>query len=259
MRLVQRYPLQLTADGAAIVEHALEIQKKIHKLDTFISHMKRGSNHLRIMCSRLIMVVDLPVALAILHEMFPALTLEITEKNFDEIQAAVLANQCDLGLIGPTSHNDGLTFTRYKTDRLCIAVPSDHQLAQNKKEMYFIEALDYPFICLDDSKHITHFAKARAYELQKELKTSVTLPDFDAQLELLAQTEFGIALVLESTIQRARRYDLPVRSIKLLDDWATGDFHCCTRPGEPSHPLALALVNILTMKRNTTLTEATNI
>lgn len=249
IQLVTRSPrLALTSHGAAIVARAVDVQEGLARLDAAIAKIKRGPKHLRIMCSRIIAVTDLPVALNILHEAHPAMTIEIVERNFDDIQFAVLEGECDLGMIGPSEHFDTLIYTPYKTDRLCIAVPTDHQLAQSNKPMYFKDALNYPFISLDNAKHITQFALARAAELQREIKTAATVDDFDTQIELLAQTELGIALALESSVKRAMRYDIPVRAISLHDEWASAQFHCCTRP-EDAHPLAQSLIKILTMQR----------
>ncbi|MFZ6871138.1 LysR family transcriptional regulator [Undibacterium sp. Di27W] len=245
--IAHRKPFHLTDAGEVILKTAVKIHEELRLMHDELRDRQTSQDRLKIMCSSVIMLNDLPLAVEILRTRFPSVRLDITSGSFSEIQTSVYEGTCDVGLLGPTPHTEGLSYMTYKTERLCIVAPADHQLAQGNGKINFIDTLHHQFIGMDISKRITEFVEHHADIAGLHIDYRVIISDFHAQIEMVAQTGYGIALVLESAANRAIRTGSPLKKIELLDNWAWGNFVCCTKENAPQKEVTRALLDILSM------------
>lgn len=94
---------------------------------------------------------DVAAFLAEFHGAHPALEIALTEDTSERMQAALLAGEIDIALLGPTAEGPppGLTHRTVVDVPLCAAVPSgDPLLVAGRTTVPLAELRDRPLICL---------------------------------------------------------------------------------------------------------------
>lgn len=236
---------RLTDAGKLVLQTAIKIQKEIKDLQTDLKYLYNNATILRIMCSTSIMMEDLPLVIEMLSQQYKSVQFDIREGTLTEIQQSVSEGRCDIGLMGATPELSGLEHIPYKHERVCIIAPHDHPLAQSKNEIDFLFSMPYTFIGTDQEKRISQFIEEKAAAYNKEIQYSVIISSIDAQIELVAKTHLGIAVVLESSATRAINTGLPIKKITLSNSWAKGDFVCCVRNHRELSVVAKEFINLI--------------
>jgi DNA-binding transcriptional LysR family regulator len=74
----------------------------------------------------------LPRALKVFRDQFPAIEVTLTQMDTDEQAQALKESRIDLGFVVPPIHDRSLHAETVTRERLLLALPSDHRLAQKR-------------------------------------------------------------------------------------------------------------------------------
>jgi DNA-binding transcriptional LysR family regulator len=117
----------LTEPGEILFEATQEIMAIIDAAEQRIDDLKglRGGR-LRLGSSFPVGVYLLPKVLAEFRRRYPAVEVTLDISLSERIEAKLLANELDLGLVSYDAHNPRLLTRAFMTDELIAIVPSDH-------------------------------------------------------------------------------------------------------------------------------------
>jgi DNA-binding transcriptional LysR family regulator len=245
--------LRLTAAGKRFLITASAMLDEADKLSTDLDAIRFGKTaRIKIMCNASLAIDDLPYVVDRLNIEFPSLYVEIVEGSFTEIRNAVTNGNVDIGLLASDAPLPGLSFIKYKAERLVLLAPSDHPLAQtDEKAIPFQRSLAYDFIGTDHSKYIRTLADRIATEHDTHIHYRATVSNFEAQCTLVGQTDMGIALVME-TIAKRYTSTMQVKQIALTDEWASGHLMICARDLDTAPIVIKRFVALMQMRFKST-------
>src|ERR1035438_7752626 len=124
----------LTAPGEILFEATLEIMAVIDAAERRMEDLKglRGGK-LRLGASFPIGVYLLPGVLATFRARYPAVELTLDISLSEAIEARVLANELDLGLVSHAPRDSRLLTKAFMTDELGVILPRNHKWATKKR------------------------------------------------------------------------------------------------------------------------------
>ncbi|MFD9960681.1 LysR substrate-binding domain-containing protein [Amycolatopsis sp. NPDC058986] len=134
VRLLERSTraVRLTAAGAAFARdarHLLEAQQAAVGRARRIAHGTEGELHLGFISG--ITYTFLPRVLRLTRHRFPALRLHLHQNTSVELASMVRSGRLDLAFVrGPLADPDGLDLHEVAAERLAVALPADHPLAE---------------------------------------------------------------------------------------------------------------------------------
>jgi DNA-binding transcriptional LysR family regulator len=116
--------LEATQEVMATVEAA---EERIHDL----TGMRAG--RLRLGASFPIALYILPGVLAAYRERYPAIELSLQISTSEDIEAEVLANRLDIGLVSSEVHDPRLLARQFMGDELVVIVPENHKWSKRRR------------------------------------------------------------------------------------------------------------------------------
>lgn len=239
-------PMRFTKVGDRLLQFANKALLEQQLFDDDIATLEAGHVALRIVANASLMIDDLPQVLDELRIQRPQLRIDLVEGSFHQITKSVLEGSADAGLIIGRQFIDGLQFLRYKTDRICVMAPLTHTIGQ-KSEVYFADVLNHRLIGASPDKQISLFLESVARKDKLRIKYAMRVSSFEAQAHIVSQTDMGVAVILESVARRfAKIY--PIRPVKLLDDWAQGEFSIVVPDAGSLSPPLVDFVRLMTLR-----------
>ncbi len=136
-------------------------------------------------------------ALAAFHRAHPGVEISLLEDNSDRLVEGVRAGVLDLALIGTaTATPDGLDALTIISERLVVAVPAGHPLAEDRR-VTLRDLATYPLVCMPSGTGLrTVFDRAcAAQSLQPAIALQAGSADAIADL---AARGLGVAVLSES-------------------------------------------------------------
>ncbi|HEY5790243.1 MAG TPA: LysR family transcriptional regulator [Gammaproteobacteria bacterium] len=235
--------VRLTAAGQALQSHALEVIRRVNRLQEEVSGFSVGLHgHLRILANTTALAGTLPLALGAFLAEMPRVTVELEERLSHEIVRAVKERRADLGIVAGDVPAAGLRLQPYRSDSLVAVVPAGHPLARRRR-VAFEELLDSDFVALDESSAISSFLDQAARRSGRTLGVRVRLRSFEGVCRMV-EASVGVAVVPGNVARNhARALNLPV--LALEDAWAERRLQLCTPAGEGLSPLLQRLVERL--------------
>jgi len=220
-------PFRLTPSGERLRKFAENTLAEHQRALDDIHDMATNQRQLRIIANPSVVINDLPNVIAAMKRKYPALNIHITEGNFAKVIADVQTGAVDIGLIADAPKVKGLRFLRYKKDYLSVMTPAGHPLEQ-LRTVSLSDVLPYPLIGADGTRHVSTFIARAARQEKYEITYALSVSSYEVQAHLVATTNIGIALMIESIAQRfARNHDITIK--RLSDEWAHTDFSACVR------------------------------
>ena len=124
----------LTAPGEILLEATQEIMSVIEAAELRIDDLKglRGGK-LRLGASFPVGVYLLPGVLATFRKRYPAVDVKLDISLSEVIEARVLANELDLGLVTYEPHDSRLLAKTFMTDKLVVILPPNHKWTAKKR------------------------------------------------------------------------------------------------------------------------------
>ncbi|MEV7340843.1 LysR family transcriptional regulator [Streptomyces sp. NPDC093544] len=188
----------LTVAGKAALEHAraaLAAAGAVGQAVSEVTGLIRG----RLTVGMVIGCTLTPLfdALSVFHRAHPGVEISLLEDNSDRLVEEVRAGTVDLALIGTaTATPDGLEALTIISERLVIAVPAGHPLAEQRR-VTLRELVAHPIVCMPPGTGLrTVFDRACAAQ---GLRPAITLQASAADaIADLAARGLGVAVLSDS-------------------------------------------------------------
>ena len=123
--------IKLTVQGKLLLQYTeqlLSIYRKIeYDLNSFTNHQK---GILNLGGSSTVSQYVIPYALAEFHKKYKEVEVKLMTGNTEQIEAALLNHDIDLGIIEGKTKNKGIKYTEYVKDKLVLVSSADHPLAK---------------------------------------------------------------------------------------------------------------------------------
>lgn len=220
--------MKLTGAGMILFEMA---QKKDQIELEFIQRLDRHkSDHgqLRIIAISSILIDDLPDVLDMVRKEFPHLRIKLTAATADDIIQGVLSGEADVGLVGLSKRVDGLIFSPYKRERICLLTNANHPLATLDEVLFAQAASRHPFIEMDPSSMLSNMMGAASVHGRVIPSYSMRASNAEVAAQMAASSTFGLAFTLENIAKRYAKLH-GAKIIYLKDSWASVEVAICTK------------------------------
>jgi len=208
----------LTPAGEKLLKHARVIMRQVdHVKSEFAEYGSGLFGHIRIFANTTAVTEYLPEILARFLAERRAVTVDLQERLSREIVRGVLDGSADLGLIAGPVEAQGLEVIHHSTDRLLLAVPEGHELAQ-RSSVTLAETLEYPHIGYREGSTLFALVTSRVEELGRTLSMRVQLSSYEAICRMI-ESGVGIGIIPESAAERYRRI-VRIVTVPLEEPWA---------------------------------------
>ncbi|MEC8917691.1 MAG: LysR family transcriptional regulator [Pseudomonadota bacterium] len=213
--------VELTPAGERLLQHARLILRQVERVKSeFSGYASDTVGHLRIFANTTAVIEFMPEVLADFLASRPGITVDLQERLTNDIIRGVLDGTADMGILGimvgvdVPSRLKTLPFSR---DRLVLATPLDHPLAE-REEITYEDALDYPHVTLHEGSTLFHYLESKALEFGKPLPVRIQVFGFESACRMI-EAGVGVGILPESCALRYRDHmRLSVRH--LSDAWA---------------------------------------
>ncbi|CAM3873624.1 LysR substrate-binding domain-containing protein [Ectopseudomonas alcaliphila] len=210
--------VELTPAGQRLLQHARLIMRQVDYLKSeFTEYGTDAAGHIRIFANTTAVTEFLPEVLAGFLAERPGVTVDLQERLSRDIVRGVLDGAADLGIIAGPVQAPGLQVLHFSTDRLVLAVPLGHALAQ-RQAVSFNDTLAYQHIGLHEGSTLLSFLREQVEKLGGNLALRIQVSSFEAICRMI-EGGVGIGIIPESA---ARRHSCTMQlAILQLDEaWA---------------------------------------
>lgn len=233
--------MSLTQAGEAMLGHVRELFEGVERMHGEVGRFASGvTGHVRIAANSSALNGFATASIGRFLMLNPAVDAEIEERSSEAIPGAVLAREADIGIFAGPTESSGLQLHRYATDRLVIAMPAGHPLA-DQMEIKLGAALEFDFVCMSRASSNFVFLKNTAQRIGKPLRARLHAPSFDAVLSLVG-AGLGVALVPTSIVMAGR---MDIVTVPLADPWARRELNLAVRADGRLPTFAADLVQFL--------------
>lgn len=219
--------VSMTRAGEVFLEHARRVLEEVEALQSSIGPFSKGvRGHVRLFANATAICEFLPAVLARFFETHSSITVDLQERLSAEIVRAVLEGIADIGVISGRIAADGLETLPYKKDRMVLAVPLNHPLAE-VPGVYFADTLDYEFISLDSHSASYSYLQQEVEQLGRTMRPRIQVGSYDAMCRMV-EAGVGIGVLPEMAARRHSRMT-GFAIVPLLDEWASRELRICVR------------------------------
>ncbi|MDG2340354.1 MAG: LysR substrate-binding domain-containing protein [Paracoccaceae bacterium] len=230
----------LTRSGEVFLKQARLVLRQFDFLKDEMITAEAG--HLKLFANTTAVTEFLPELLAKFLAERPGVTVDLQERLTNDIVRSVVEGTADLGIISGEVENVGLEATPFSTDRLVLATPSGHALAQ-RKEIQFIDTLEFEHIGLHEGSTLLDFLRRQFRRNGYDRSLRIQVRSFEAMCRLI-EAGVGIGVVPESAAKRHKK-TMDIALLDLCDSWAVRTRSVLARDGETLPRTALALIDML--------------
>ena len=208
----------LTPAGEQLLKHARLIMRQVDYVKSeFADYGSSVFGHIRIFANTTAVTEYLPEILAQFLAQHPAITVDLQERLSRDIVRGILDGSADIGMIAGPVEAEGLEVIHCSTDRLLLAVPEGHPLA-DKSSVALTETLDYPHIGYREGSTLFDLVTSQVARLGRILPMRIQLSSYEAICRMI-EAGVGIGIIPESAAQRHRR-TMRLITLPLRDPWA---------------------------------------
>jgi len=217
-----------TAAGEALLRQARDLLGAMDRLQAELSEFSAGAQgSVRVMASVSVLAEHLPDDLASFLAQHQAVRVSVDERLSHEILRSLREGSADIGVLWDRTDFAGLHTRPYRSDQLCVAVPTDHALA-GKRRLRFEQTLAYPAIGVAPGGLMDTLLRRQAALAGQSPAHRIQVSSLDAACRIVA-AGLGLAVLpREATAPHAAASGLVM--VPLSDDWAVRRFVICTRP-----------------------------
>ncbi|QNH02852.1 LysR substrate-binding domain-containing protein [Pseudomonas sediminis] len=210
--------VELTPAGQRLLQHARLIMRQVDYLKSeFTEYGTDAAGHIRIFANTTAVTEFLPEVLAGFLAERPGVTVDLQERLSRDIVRGVLDGAADLGIIAGPVQAPGLQVLHFSTDRLVLAVPLGHALAQ-RHSVSFADTLAYQHIGLHEGSTLLSFLREQVEELGGNLALRIQVSSFEAICRMI-EGGVGIGIIPESAARRHSR-TMQLAILQLDEAWA---------------------------------------
>ncbi|HBZ94898.1 MAG TPA: LysR family transcriptional regulator, partial [Pseudomonas sp.] len=210
--------VELTPAGQRLLQHARLIMRQVDYLKSeFTEYGTDAAGHIRIFANTTAVTEFLPEVLAGFLAERPGVTVDLQERLSRDIVRGVLDGAADLGIIAGPVQAPGLQVLHFSTDRLVLAVPLGHALAQ-RQSVSFNDTLAYQHIGLHEGSTLLSFLREQVEKLGGSLALRIQVSSFEAICRMI-EGGVGIGIIPESAARRHSR-TMQLAILQLDEAWA---------------------------------------
>ncbi|UYP31751.1 LysR substrate-binding domain-containing protein [Pseudomonas sp. Z8(2022)] len=210
--------VELTPAGQRLLQHARLIMRQVDYLKSeFTEYGTDAAGHIRIFANTTAVTEFLPEVLAGFLAERPGVTVDLQERLSRDIVRGVLDGAADLGIIAGPVQAPGLQALHFSTDRLVLAVPLGHALAQ-RQSVSFHDTLAYQHIGLHEGSTLLSFLREKVEKLGGNLALRIQVSSFEAICRMI-EGGVGIGIIPESAARRHSR-TMQLAILQLDEAWA---------------------------------------
>lgn len=235
-----------TQAGITALRYAEQVLRLADQFEAASRDYRLGTlGRVRISASSSALVQRLAADLAAFSRNQPGISIELEERPSQETLDALAKNMADLGVVvrGPTALPQFVSLP-YAEDRLAVAVPAGHFLAQAER-VWFRDLLDDDFVALEGGTAIDRLLAEQARLLGRPFRRKVQVRTFETVCQMVAQG-LGTGILPEAAL-RPFAAALGLKLLHLEDAWAIRHLDLCWRadlaPDMPTQKLIDALTN----------------
>ena len=210
--------VELTPAGQRLLQHARLIMRQVDYLKSeFTEYGTDAVGHIRIFANTTAVTEFLPEVMAGFLAERPGVTVDLQERLSRDIVRGVLDGAADLGIIAGPVQTPGLQVLHFSTDRLVLAVPLGHALAQ-RQSVSFNDTLAYQHIGLHEGSTLLSFLCEQVEKLGGNLALRIQVSSFEAICRMI-EGGVGIGIIPESAARRHSR-TMQLAILQLDEAWA---------------------------------------
>lgn len=210
--------VELTPAGQRLLQHARLIMRQVDYLKSeFTEYGTDAVGHIRIFANTTAVTEFLPEVLAGFLAERPGVTVDLQERLSRDIVRGVLDGAADLGIIAGPVQAPGLQVLHFSTDRLVLAVPLGHALAQRSR-VSLGDTLAYQHIGLHEGSTLLSFLREQVEKLGAPLALRIQVSSFEAICRMI-EGGVGIGIIPESAARRHSR-TMQLAILQLDEAWA---------------------------------------
>lgn len=208
----------LTPAGDKLLKHCRVIMRQVDFVKSEFAEYGSGMiGHIRIFANTTAVTESLPELLAQFLSQHPAITVDLQERLSRDIVRGVLDGSADLGLIAGPVVAEGLEIIHYSTDRLLVALPEEHALAENDS-ITLAQTLDYPHISFREGSTLFDLMTAQVERLGRNFPMRIQVSSYEAICRMI-ETGVGVGVIPESAAARYRD-TMRLVTVPLEEPWA---------------------------------------
>ncbi len=210
--------VELTPAGQRLLKHARLIMRQVEYLKSeFTSYGTDSAGHIRIFANTTAVTEFLPEVLAGFLAQRPGVTVDLQERLSRDIVRGVLDGSTDMGIIAGPVEAAGLQVMHFSTDRLVLAVPEGHALA-NQSPVTLKQTLAFQHIGLHEGSTLLSFLRDHVERLGQHLSLRIQVSSFEAICRMV-EAGVGIGIIPESAAMRHSR-TMNLVTVQLDEPWA---------------------------------------
>ena len=242
-----RRGIEPTAAGEAMLRHARDVIGLMERMRAELSEFASGAHgSVRVFASLSVLSESLPDDVARFLAKHASIRVSLEERVSSDIVRGVREGIADLGVCWDAGDLAGLVTLPYRSDQLCVLVPSPHRLAKRKR-VAFVDTLDDDHIEILSGSIVQITLRRAAALAQRAIRHRIQVTTFDAACRNVA-AGLGIAVVpREAAATQAGSLGLVL--VPLSDVWAVRRFVLCFRSRETLSAAARLLAEELAVNR----------
>src|SRR3569623_1240553 len=245
--VLRSHGIEPTAAGITMMNYARDVLRLGDKVRASLDEHRLGvRGYVRVSASRSALVQYLSRDLSAFAQANPEIKLDLQERSTNATIAAVLNKQSDIGIIvrGPNT-DAGLEVINYASDRLVVALPSEHPLAR-RRALQFADLVDEDAVSLESDTATYRLTSAKANELGRPMRVRGEVRSFEVMCTLVGQ---GLGYgVLPEPAARLLAKSMAIAVVRLSDSWAERRHAICIRAREDIALPASRLVEFLRVR-----------
>lgn len=232
-----------TAAGEVLMKHLGTLFDLMDKIGADVGAFASGARGVvRLYANMSAMAGMLPEALAGFLPKHPGIQLMLEERYTEEIVHAVATGTADIGLLSGTVSVTKLHIQPWRTDRLVVVLPRDHELCA-RPALCFAELDGVPFVAQAPETALQKLYLRQAVAAGITLAERVRASGFDG-IRRMVEVGLGVA-ILPSAAAVPYVGPLRIETRPLTDAWAARPLALCLRNPETLSAAARALVDYL--------------
>jgi DNA-binding transcriptional LysR family regulator len=219
-----------TTAGRMLVQRGRELLAGADQLASDLREWSQGiAGHVRMFVNASALLEALPRRLQEFTQAHPRIRVDVEERMSPEIPAALIEGRADVGVVDVVTPSHGLAFFPFFRDRLALLVASSHPLA-SEGEVRLAQLLDENFIVLAGSNAVSNRLFNAAQLLGETVKVRQRMRSFDACCRMVA-AGLGVAVLPREAVAPQLAH-LPLRAVRLADDWAERKHYLAVRTAD---------------------------
>lgn len=241
----RRHGVAPTQAGQTLLEHARAMLDGAARLERDMqAYVTGGRWQVRVLASVSAMSEWLAddIAAFLNQDAHRAVRVDLEERVSPEIVRGVREGHAALGVCWDATDHGGLQVRPYRTDRLCVALPPGHRLA-DRPALRYADTLDDEQVSLPVNSAAQLMLQRHAAALGRSVQHRIVVTNFDAALRVVRA---GLAIsVMPREVAQTQASAVGVPLVPLDEPWAERRFIICHRGADTLSPAAQMLVDHL--------------